>query len=165
MFTGTALQFTSSGSQGSIWTTGKLESDFLGITNFGNGSPPNPIGAFLPSTDAVDPGATGYIVLTLDLGALTVPEQGGVGGTSPFDLNFGSNLPLGTWVLGDACTSGTFAAGTCTDVTTAQSAALFINTAAVPAPIVGAGLPGLVAACGLMFGLARRRRKQVAGLA
>jgi hypothetical protein len=33
-------------------------------------------------------------------------------------------------------------------------------TAAVPAPIVGAGLPGLFAACMAMFGLNRRRKRQ-----
>jgi hypothetical protein len=37
-----------------------------------------------------------------------------------------------------------------------------INAAAVPAPIVGAGLPGLIAACGAMIGLARRRRQRTA---
>lgn len=33
---------------------------------------------------------------------------------------------------------------------------------AVPGPIAGAGLPGIIAACAMMFGLARRRKRNVA---
>lgn len=35
-----------------------------------------------------------------------------------------------------------------------------IGVATVPGPLVGAGLPGLVAACGFLVALARRRRRQ-----
>jgi hypothetical protein len=132
-----------------VFTTGSLET-FLGITSFANGSPPNPIGAFLPSSQAIDPGATGFFVLTglINMAIPTLPTPGGV---SP--LNFSvDNSCAGCWLMGDLFTGP----NQTLDVTTAQSAALL----QVPGPALGAGIPGLIVGALGLLGFARRRRNK-----
>jgi hypothetical protein len=171
-FTGTASAFATShpatGDSAFLFVSGvngsnnpSLEGDFIGLTT-ANGSPPNRLDTFLGSTQGagIDPNAVGFLVLTLDLGAFTVPENGHLTNTSPFTLSSTGNLPAGTWILGDACVSGTLAAGTCSDVTTATSAALFATpfAAPVPGPIVGSGIPGLFGLGMLWLGRLRQKR-------
>lgn len=50
----------------------------------------------------------------------------------------------------------------CTDFNTITTTGFASHDVPVPAPIVGAGLPGLVMACGGLLALARRRRQQIA---
>jgi hypothetical protein len=129
------------------WTSGMLDA-YLGIS----ASPANPIGAYLPSTQALDPGATGFFVFQADLGTLTLlsPSTPNV---SPLE-NISPGLPLASYIVGFFSETGGIQA-------TANSGAIF-ETRAVPGPIVGAGLPGLIAACCGLLALARRRRQLVA---
>jgi hypothetical protein len=73
----------------------------------------------------------------------------------------GTNLALATNAAGNQfgghiCFNGETNGGTCS--TTFFSSP---TTVGVPGPIVGAGLPGLIAACGGLLVLARRRRQLV----
>jgi hypothetical protein len=68
----------------------------------------------------------------------------------------GSNLALASNELGN-----TFAAHICEVSTgTACSSTFFTTPSPVPAPIVGAGLPGVLMACGGLVALSRRRRQK-----
>ena len=132
------------------WTSGQLDA-YLGFS----ASPTNPIGAFLPSTVALDPGATGFYAYELvDAGNVTTTTSSG----PTFNLTSGT-LPLASYIVGfDALlnpTTGLYSYGA-----TANSGAIFetgrppTNT---PEPstsmLLGFGLLGLV-------GL---RRKQIFG--
>ena len=88
--TGTAGLFSSS-----AWGSGNL-STFLGLPG---ASPANPIGAYLPAAQALDPGATGFYVYQVDLGTTTL-----LGPSSPNTSlleNISEVLPIGSYIVGD----------------------------------------------------------------
>jgi hypothetical protein len=146
------------------WTSGNLEKDYLGITSFANGAPPNPISAWLGATQTIDPTANGYFVLLADMGNYSLPNPGGV-------LPDVFSLAPAVYAAGGLIVADLFTGANHTlDVTTAQSGALFFNgpnggpfctgvcVSQVPGPVVGAGIPGLFG-LGLLW-LARLRQRR-----
>jgi hypothetical protein len=89
------------------------------------------------------PGPLDFQVLAS--GLTTASFVPGIGGPTGNPLFFAFDVGIGC--DSDSCTNTGFAAAT---------------YSGVPGPIVGAGLPGLVVACGGLLGLARRRRQQMA---
>jgi len=71
---------------------------------------------------------------------------------SGFDINIGTDIQLGDQLIFYARISG---ANDGPD-------SFFLVPQAVPGPVVGAGIPGLVIACGALWGFARRRRQLAA---
>jgi hypothetical protein len=142
------------------WTgpAGSKLGDFIGSAPFNNGSPPNTFSAIFPSSQALDVGETGFFVFTIDVGLVTLAANSDTS-TSVFFSPAGG-LPVGTSILAVLNTDVAGGSGNGI-INTASSGQLLVQpTAAVPGPIVGAGLPGLVAACAGLLALGRRRRRQ-----
>jgi hypothetical protein len=135
---------------GAVWNANDLAINFLGEAG---ASPNNPIGAYLPSTQGIDPGATGFFVLRLDIGTVALD---GTAWPSSDQFSIAGNLPLGAYIVGE------LNAGSGSPIETASSAALLVNQQSVT-PIPSTAflfLPGI-------FGIwwAARRSRVAAGAA
>jgi hypothetical protein len=130
------------------WTAGQLDT-YLGIA----ASPTNPIGAYLPLTQAYQPSATGYFVYQYNFGA----------------VNFGSNdptfstsftLPIGTVINGYFQTTSC-KKDVCTDIwlATPNSQSMIITDGTPPPRLPEPATLSLVGAGLIGVRYLRRRRK------
>lgn len=124
------------------WTSGTLAT-YLGIS----ASPDNGIGAYLPSTQALDAGATGFLVYQVDLGTFTL-QGASDPNVSPLE-NISSGVPLASYIVG-FLNEGT---STAPDwIATANSGAIFETGTSVPEPssllLLGVGLVAVLGLAG-----------------
>ena len=133
------------------WTSGFLDT-YLGIS----ASPSNPIGAYLPNTQVLDSGATGFYVYQVNVGTLTISANPGAANGPNFGLPIPA-LPSGAYIVafcGTGCTKP--------DVATANSGALLVNYETVPPEqiyVPEPGALGLVSIALLGLGLTAARRR------
>ena len=111
--------------------------------------------AFAGSTAGAGPGS-----FSIDLGHFVTTDSEQVTGVSFGSGSLGGASSSVTFNSTDVIF--TFTTGTDYNAIGGTSVGFNVNTRSVPGPIVGAGLPGLIAACcGGLVALARRRRKLV----
>jgi hypothetical protein len=129
-----------------------LLATYLGLGSF---SPTDSFSNMSAGTSAADPGFGGnFLVFTATIPGITLNDTSST--TALNDFSFGNNLPAGTFI------DGLFVTPT-ENIATAASAHLVVQPLAVPGPIAGAGIPGLIGACGTMLMLGRRRFKKWRG--
>lgn len=144
--TGTALPVNLTLVSNTAWNSGELD-DFLGLS----ASPSNPIGAFLPLTQALSPAATGYAVYMFDFGKVTFGTTTDPRFTTLFDFPVGSVITAfaGTDTCGYKKINyvQTWVCTKTRDATANSGSLLITSTTDAPEPaslaIVGAGLAGL----------------------
>ena len=123
------------------WTSGSLKG-FLGIT----ASPNNPIGAYLPTAQVQDPGATGFFVFQADIGTQTIPGNSDAATAAGiFNMISGLGGLDGSYIVG-FCGAGCTTDGSF--VATANSGALLVTPEPSSLLMLGAGLLALAALTG-----------------